>query len=142
ALAIARSLDLGLWRVLAGRARDLHALPTAGLSSRDGLVRWVCHLQRAPATRVLRLPRALPLLRPVAARRACLFHAQSVPANRLTREPVSHPALHDRLCRLGQGYPPDRDLRPLDLSQEPAPRCPPRERQHELAAESSLDLRL
>ena len=42
----------------------------------------------------------------------------------------------------GPGEPPDRDLRPLDLSLGPAPGCPPRARQHALAAEHSLDFRL
>ena len=96
-LAIAR---LGLCRDLAARARDLHAAPMAGLSRRDELVRLVCLLQPAKATRVLRLARALPLLRAVAARLACLFHAQLVTAARLTRGPVSHPALPDLLCHL------------------------------------------
>ena len=44
----------------------------------------------------------LPLLRVVAARRACLFHAQPVTANRLTRAPALHPGPRDRLCRAVQ----------------------------------------
>jgi hypothetical protein len=63
-------------------------------------------------------------------------------AIRLTRGPVSHPALHDRLCHLEEEYPPDRDLLLLGLSLELAPGCPPRERQHELAAGPSSDLPL
>jgi hypothetical protein len=76
----------------------------------------------------------------VAERRACLFHAQ--PVMRLTRAPVSHPALRDRLCRRAdQAYQPVRGPRPRDLCQQPAPGCPPHARQHELAAEHSLDSR-
>lgn len=57
--------------------------------------------------------------------------------------PLLHPEPPDRPYRRAfQAYPPDRDLRPLDLSLEPAPGCPPRARQHELAAEYSLDFRL
>ena len=95
---------------------------------------------RSKAASVLRHPRALPLLQFVAARPDFLFHVQLVVATRLTRGPVSHPALHDPLCRREQA--PDRDLHPLDLFLQPAPGCPPHERQHELAAEYSLDLRL
>ena len=100
-----RSLALfspGLCRVQTARARDLRAVPTAGLLRPHELVRRVYRLQTAKATRVLRLPRALPLLRVVAARRACLFHAQMVTANRLTRAPVLHPGPRDRLCRAVQ----------------------------------------
>ena len=140
ALAVARLPGLDLCRALAARAKDLRAGRLVGLSRRDQLARLVCHLQMAKATSVLRLPRALPLLQFVAARRACLFHAQLVTATGLTKEPVSHLALHDPLCRRAQA--PDRDLHPLDLFLQPAPGCPPHERQHELAAESSLDLRL
>jgi hypothetical protein len=82
------------------------------------------------------------LLRAVGARQAWLFHVQLARANRLTRELVSRLALHDRLCRREEAYPPDRDLLPLDLSLDPAPGCPPRERQHELAGEFSSDLPL
>ena len=114
----------------------------AGLSRRDELVRLVCHLQRAKAIRVLRLPRALPLLRVVAVRRVCPFHAQRLMANRLTRAPVLHPEPRDPLGRAVQASRPDRDLHPLDLSLEPAPGCSPRARQHALAAEHSSDFRL
>ena len=102
ALEIARLVCPGLCRVQTARARDLRAVPMAGLSRRDELVRRVYHLQTAKATCVLRLPRALPLLRAVAARPACLFHAQMVTANRLTRAPVLHPGPRDRLCRAVQ----------------------------------------
>ena len=112
----------------------------AGLSRQDEVLRRVYHLQMAKATRVPRLRRGL-LLR-VVAHLAWLFHARPVPANRLTREPVSRPELHDRLCRHEQAYLLDRDLHPLDLSLGVAPGCPPRERQHELAAVCSLDFRL
>ena len=61
ALAAALLPDLGLCGVLAPKARDLRAALTAGLSRRDELVRLVCLLQPAKATRVL------PLLRDVAA---------------------------------------------------------------------------
>ena len=114
----------------------------AGLSRRDELVRLVCHLQRAKAICGLRLPRALPLLRVVAAHRACPFHAQRLTANRLTRAPVLHPGLRARRCRVVQASLPDRDLRPLDLCLGPAPGYPPRARQHALAAEHSSDFQL
>ena len=114
----------------------------AELSRRDELVRPVYRLQTAKAIRVLRLPRALPLLRVVAARRACPFHAQPVTVNRLTRAPVLHPGLRAQRCHAVQASLPDRGLRPLDLSLEPAPDCHLRARQHELAAEHSSDFRL
>jgi len=114
----------------------------AGLSLRDELVRLVYLLPPGKAPCVLRLPRALPLLRVVAVRRVCPFRAQQLMAKRLTRAPVLHPEPRDLLCRAVQASPPDRDLHPLDLSLEPAPSCPPRARQHELAAEHSLDFRL
>jgi hypothetical protein len=138
ALAIARLLDLGLCRVLAARATDLRAVPTAGLSRRDELLRRVCHLQRAKATPVQRLRRGL-LLRVVAAHLAWLFHVRRVPAKRLTKGPASPPAQRDRLRRLGEACLQDRDLHPLDLSQDRAPAPPPRERQHELVAVCSWD---
>jgi len=106
------------------------------------VVHRLSRLQTAKATRVpRRLPRALPLLRAVGGRRACLFHAQMVTAKRLTRAPVLLPAPGDRLCRGGQAWPQARDPRPLELSLDLAPGCPPRARQHELAAEHSLDFR-
>ena len=141
-LPIARRFGLGLCRVLAARVRDLRAVRLDGVQHRDELVRLVFLLGPAKATRVLRLPEALPSLRGVAARRACLFHAQPVTANRLTRALLLHPGPHDQLCRLEEAYLPDRDLRPLDLSLEPEPGYPPRARQHELAAEYSLDFQL
>jgi len=82
------------------------------------------------------------LLRVVVAHLAWLFHARRVPANRLTRGPVSRPALRDRLCRLEEACLPDRDQHPLDLSQDRAPSPPPREQQHELVAVCSSDFRL
>jgi hypothetical protein len=138
ALAIARRPGLGLCRALEARARGLHAAPMAGLSARDELVRPVYLLQPGKAACVLRLPRGLPLLQFVAARRACLFHVQLVAATRLTRGPASLPALRDRLCRVRQTYPPARAPRPLDLQ---VPGCLPHARQHELAVEHSLDFR-
>ena len=139
---IARLAWLGLRSVQTVRAKDLRAVPTAGLSRRDELVRLVCHLHRAKAICVLRPPRALPLPPVVAVRRVCPFHAQRLTANRLTRVPVLLPEPRDLLCRAVQASPPERDLDPLDLSLEPAPDCPPRARQHELAAEHSSDFRL
>ena len=106
------------------------------------LVLRVFRLQRAKARHVWRLPRALPLLRAVDAHLACLFHAQPVMANRLTSAPVLHPEPRDRLCRGDQAYLPDRPPRSLDLSLEPVPDCQPHGRQHESAAEYSLDFRL
>ena len=88
ALEIARLLCPALCRVQTARARGLRGVPMAGLSRRNELVRRVYHLQKAKATCVLRLPRALPLLRAVAARPASLFRAEMVTVNRLTRAPV------------------------------------------------------
>ena len=110
----------------------------AELSRRDELV---CHLQMVQATCVRRPPRAWPLLRVVDARQACLF-AQPVLANRLTRAPLLHRDPHGPLYRLQEARLPDRDLRLLDLFLDLAPGCPPRERQHELVAECSLDFQL
>jgi hypothetical protein len=141
AWALARLLDLGLCRVLAARARGLRAVLMAGLSRQDELARQVCHLQMVKATCVLRLPRALPLLRAVDARQACLF-AQPAPANRLTRAPLLHRDPHGPLCHLQEAHLPDRDLRLLDSFLDLAPGCLPRERQHELVAECSLDFQL
>jgi hypothetical protein len=98
------------------------------------------YVLRAQATRVLPLPLALPSLPAAAAHLAGLFHAQPATANRLTRALVSHPVRHDPLCHADQAYPLAGDPHPLDSSPEPAPDCPPRARQHELAAEHSLDL--
>jgi len=139
ASATAQFLDLGPCRVLAARAKDLHAVPMAALSRRDELVRLAWLLQPATAPHVLRLPQASPLLRAATAPRACLFHAHLAPANRLTRGPALHPAPHDPLRRLEQAH---CDPRRLDLSLDPAPGCLPRERQHELAAEFSSDPRI
>jgi hypothetical protein len=108
---------------------------------RDDFVRRVYRLQAVKATRVLRLRRALPLLRVVVARPACLFRAQMVTANRLTRAPVLFAAPRGRLYRAGQAYLPARDPRRLDLSRAAVPGCPLRARPHELAAEHSLDFR-
>lgn len=141
ALVVARLPGLDLCRALEARAKRLRVVPMAVLS-RDELGPLVYYLRRAKATRVPCLPRALPLLRPVVARRACLFHAQLVAAIGLTKGPLSYPALPDPLCRLEEAYPLDRDLHPLDLSLEPGLGCPPREQQHELAAEYSSDLPL
>ena len=110
------------------------------VSQRDEFAHRADLLRLAKATHVLRLLLARPLLRGVAQRRACLFHAQ--PVMRLTRAPLSHPALHDRLCRVDQVYPLDRAPRSLDLFPDPVAGCPLRARQHELAAEHSLDFRL
>lgn len=142
AYAIAHLPDPGLCRLLAAWVTDLRAVPMAEVSRRGELVRLVCHLQTAKALHVLRLAQASRLLQVVAALRPCLFHVQPAPVNRLTRGPVSHPALHDPLCRLEEAHLPDRDPHPLDLSLDPAPGCPPRERQHELAVVCSSDFRL
>ena len=98
---VARRVDPGLCRVLAARAIHLRAVPMAGLSRRHELVRLVYYLQRATPTRV-RLPRAVPLLRAVAARRVFLLHAHSVPAIRLTRARLLPPGPHDQPCRAVQ----------------------------------------
>ena len=139
---IARLVQFCLARVQTERAKDLHAVRMVRLSRRDELVRPLYRLQTAKAICVLRLPRAVPLLRVVAARRACLSHAQPVMANRLTRVPVLHRERRDRLCRAVQAYPPDRDPHLLGSSLRLAPDCPPRARQHALAAEHSSDFRL
>ena len=99
ALARARLVCPGLCRLQTARARDLRAVPTAVVLCPHELVYRVYRLQAAKATRVLRLRRALPLLRAVAARPACLFRAQMVTAKRLTRAPVLLLAPRDRLCR-------------------------------------------
>jgi hypothetical protein len=77
----------------------------------------------------------------VAAHPACLF-AQAVLANRLTRVPLLHRDPHGPLYHLQEAHLPDRDLRLLELFLDLAPGCPPRERQHELVAECSLDFQL
>src|SRR5262249_4416544 len=112
----------------------------AGVSPRDALVRRVDPLRAAKTTHVPRLLPALPLFRAVAARPACLLHAQ--PEIRLTRAPVLHLVLRDRLCRLvDRAYPRDRDPLLPDLSLEPAPACLPHAPQRESVAEHSLDSR-
>ena len=141
ALASARLVYPGLCRVQTVRARDLRAVPTAVVLYPHELVRRVYRLQAVKATRVPRLRRALPLLRVVAALPVCLFRVQMVTAKRLTRALLSHPGARDRLCRGGRAELQARDPRPLDLFPEPAPGCPPRARQRELAAEHSLDFR-
>jgi hypothetical protein len=113
-VGVARLPGLGLRRVQIVRVKHLRAVRMAAVSQRDEFARRADLLRLAKATRVLRLRRARPLLRGVAERRACLFHAQ--PVMRLTRAPLSHPALHDRLCqRADQAYRPIRGLRPRDL---------------------------
>jgi len=53
---------------------------------------------------------------------------------------VLRPEIRDRLFRLAdQAYPPDRAPRRLDLFLEPVPGWLLHARQHELAAEHSLD---
>ena len=124
ALEIAGRVYLGCVR--APRAKRLHAVPMEELSRLDAVVhhvlvfllqmakairvprlpvvRRVYRLQRVKATRALRLRRALPSRRAVAARPACLFHAQPVMAKRLTRAPVLHPGpgSRDHLYLAGQ----------------------------------------
>src|SRR4029077_19196317 len=139
---IARLVCPGLCRVQTARAIDLRAVPMAVVLCPHELVRRVDRPQTAKATRVLRLPRALLLRRVVAARPAWLSPARPVTANRLMRVPVLHREPRDRLCRAVQAWPPDRYLRPLDLSLEPSPDCHPRARRRELAAEHLLDFRL
>ena len=123
-LEIAGRVYLGLCRVRAPRAKRLHVVPMEELSRLDAVVhhvlvfllqmakaihvprlpvvRRVYRLRTAKATHALRLRRALPSRRAVAARPACLFRAQPVTANRLTRAPVLLPAPRDRLCRGGR----------------------------------------
>ena len=102
ALASARLVYPGLCRVQKAMAKDLRAVPMAvGLCPHE-FVRRFYRLQTAKATRVLRLRPALPLLRAVAARPACLFRAQMVTAKRLTRAPVLLAAPRDRLCHADQ----------------------------------------
>jgi hypothetical protein len=102
ALASARLVYSGLCRVQTVRARDLRAVPTAAALYPHELVRRVYPLQAVEATRVPLLRQALPLLRVVAARPACLFRAQTVTAIRLTRAPALLPAPRDRLCHADQ----------------------------------------
>src|SRR5262249_46019272 len=112
----------------------------AGVSPRDALVRRVDLLRPAKATHVPRLLPALPLFRAVAARPACLLHAQREIG--LTRVPASRPALRDRLRRLAdQAYLPDRARRRLGSPLEPTPGCLPHAPQRESVAEHSLDSR-
>jgi len=85
AAAIARLLDLGLCRVQGVRAKHLHAVPMAGPSRRDELVRLAWLLPPAKAIHVPRLREALLLRRAVAGRRVGLCRAQRVMAIRLTR---------------------------------------------------------
>jgi len=110
------------------------------VSQRDEFARRADLLRLAKATHVLRLPPALLSLLAVAERWVWL-HVQ--PVIGLTRVPVLHPALRDRLCHhVDLAYPPDPAPRPLDLFPDPVPGCPLRARQHELAAEHSLDFQL
>jgi hypothetical protein len=142
ALEAALLVALGLRRVQPATVKDLHALRMEELSCRDERVLRVYRPQTAQAIRVPHLPRCLPLLRVVAARRACLFHAQPATANRLTRAPVLHPDPRDRLYRALQAHPPDRDPRPLDLFLDRVPDCLPLARRRALAAGYSLDFPL
>ena len=110
------------------------------VSQRDEFAHRADLLRLAKATHVLRPPPALLSLLAVAERWVRL-HVQ--PVIGLTRVPVLHPALRDRLC------PPadlarrrDRAPRPLDLFPDLVPGCLPHARPHELAAEYSLDFRL
>jgi len=113
----------------------------AAVSQRDEFARRADLLQLAKATHVLRLRPALLSLLAVAERRVWL-HAQ--PVIGLTREPEWHQAVRYRLCLLaGRAYPQNRVPRlPLDLFPDPVAGCPLRARQHELAAEHSLDFQL
>jgi hypothetical protein len=140
ALAIVRPLNLGFCRPLAAPAKHFRAVQMAELSHRAELGRLAFHLYWAAAKCVLYLPRGLSLRPDAVAHPACLFHAQLVTETRLTREPASHPAQHDRPCHLEEAHPPDPDLRRLGSFLDPAPGCLPRERQHELAVEFSSDL--
>jgi hypothetical protein len=141
-VASARLVCPGLCRVQMAKAKRLHVVPTEVVLCPHELVRRVCRPQRAKATRVLRLPRASPLRLAVAAHQACLFHAQLVMAIRLTRAPVLHPEPRDRLYRADQAYLPDCAPRRLDLCHQPVPGSLLRARQHEWAAEYSLDFPL
>ena len=139
---IAHLLAPGLRRVQMATAKDLHAVQMAELSRQGDLVRPAWRLQRAKATGVLRLRRALPSLPVVPAHRAFLFHAQQAPANRLTRAAALHRGPHDRLCRPLQAHPRGRAPRPADSFLDPAPDCLPRARRHASAAERSSGFRL
>ena len=101
----------------------------------------LCRVRMAKATRVRCLHRALPLLRAEAAHRVGLFHAQMVMAKRLTRALLLHRALRVLVCREGRAMLPARAPRLLDSCRELAAGCLLRARQHELAAERSLDFR-
>ena len=133
---------LGLCRVQPVRVKHLRAVRMAAVSQRDEFARRADLLQLAKATHVLRLRPALLSLLAVAERRVCLLHAQ--PVIGLTREPEWHQAVRDRPCLpVDQAHPLDRAPRlPLDLFPDPVVGCPLRARQHELAAEHSLDFRL
>ena len=139
-LGIAQLLDLGLCCALAKRAKHLHVVPTAEVLRRDDLVRLTYLLQSAEAIRVARLLLAQPCLPALTPHPACLFHAQ--PAIRLTRALLWLLVPCDRLCPGGRVYPLGRAPRRPGLFPDPVPGCPLRARQHELAAEHSLDFRL
>ena len=96
--AIARLLDLGLGlcRVQGVRAKHLHAVPMAGPSRPDELVRLAWLLPPAKATHVPRLREAMLSRRPVDGRQACLCRAQPVMAIRLTRALVWPPVPRDQ----------------------------------------------
>jgi len=72
-------------RVRAPRAKHLHVVPTAAVLCPCDLVRPVYRAGTSEGTHVLRLHRALPLLRAADAHLVCLFHAQPPMAIRLTR---------------------------------------------------------
>jgi hypothetical protein len=112
------------------------------VSQRDEFAHRADLLRLAKATHVLRLRRAVPWLRAVVADLACPFHAHPVMAIRLTRALPWLLVPCDRLCRVDQVYPLDRAPHPPGLFPDPVPGCPLRARQHELAAEHSLDFRL
>jgi hypothetical protein len=142
ALEIARLVCPGLCRVQTARARGLHADRRAVVLCPHEFVHLVYRLQKAKTTHVLHLRRALQWLRGADGRRVCLFHAQPVLTIRLTRALLYSQGPRDRFCRAGQAYLPDRAPRPLDSCHQPVPACPPHARQHESAAEHSLDFRL
>ena len=109
------------------------------VSQRDEFAHRADLLRLAKATHVLRPPPALLSLLAVAERWVWL-HVQ--PVIGLTRVPVLHPALRDRLCHhVDLAYPPDHAPRPLELFRDLVPGFPLHARQRELAEEYSLDFR-
>ena len=138
-VGVARLPGLGLRRVQIVRVKHLRAVRMTAVSQRDEFARRADLLRLAKATHVLRLPPALLSLLAVAERWVWL---RVQPVIGLTRVPVLHPALRDRLCHPANlAKRRDRAPRPLDLFPDLVPGFPLHAPRRELAAEYSLDFR-